>query len=226
MRCLTLLLVVLWPISGLAEEVSRSIVVSAVGSATATPDMATVSLGVAREAKTAQEAMQEVSQATAAVLETVSQAGIEDRDVQTSSLTLNPVWDQGNTRPPAVRGYSAATMLSIRVRDLDILGGLLDAVVGEGANRLNGLFFGIAETDALEDAARADAVERARSKAETLAQAAGVELGAVQTISEGGGGSAPAPIMRGAAMEAASMPIASGELDIRVAVTVTFAIAD
>lgn len=226
MRCLALLMVVLWPLASLAEEAARQIVVSAVGSASATPDMATVSMGVRREAQTAEEAMQGVAEATAIVLEEVSEAGIDARDVQTSSLMLNPVWDQGNTRPPAIRGYAAETMLSIRVRDLENLGTLLDAVVGGGANRLNGLSFGIAASDDIESEARADAVRRARAKAETLAAAAGVELGPIQSISEGGGGGAPAPMMRGAMMEASAMPIASGELDIRVSVTVVFGISD
>ena len=74
--------------------------------------------------------------------------------------------------------------------------------------------------------ARADAVARAAEKAETLASAAGVALGPVQMISEGGAVSAPAPMMRGAMMEAAAVPIASGELTIRVTVTATFAISD
>ena len=226
MRCFVLLLVVLWPVVSAAEEVPRQIVVNAVGMASATPDMATVSLGVMREEATAAEAMQAVSAATASVLEEITGAGIEARDVQTSSLNLNPVWDQGSTRTPAIRGYSASTMLSVRVRDLDNLGTLLDAVVGEGANQLNGLSFGLSETDEAESEARADAVGRARAKAETLAAAAGVELGPIQSISEGGGGGAPAPMMRGAMFEASDMPIASGELDIRVSVTVVFGIAD
>ena len=226
MRCLALLMVVFWPLASLAEELPRQIVVSAIGAASATPDMATVSIGVMREAETAKEAMQGVGEATAAVLEEIAEAGIEPRDVQTSSLMLNPVWEQDGTRTPAIRGYSAATMLSIRVRDLENLGNLLDAVVDQGANRLNGLSFGIADTDAVESEARTDAVKRAREMAETLAAAAGVDLGAIQSISEGGGGGAPAPMMRGAMMEAADMPIASGELDIRVSVTVVFEISD
>jgi uncharacterized protein YggE len=188
--------------------------------------MATLSLGVMREASTASEAMQAVSEATSSVLDEITDAGIEARDVQTSSLTLNPVWDHGNSRPPSIRGYAASTMLSVRVRDLGELGLLLDAVVGDGANQMNGLSFGIADSEAIEHEARADAVRQARAKAETLATAAGINLGPIQSISEGGGGSAPAPLMRGAMLEASAMPIASGELDIRVGVTVVFGIAD
>ncbi len=221
-----LLLVVFWPFAVLAEETPRQIVVSATGSVEAAPDMATVTLGVSQNARTASQAMSDVSEATASVLARISEAGIDDRDVQTSSLNLNPVWDHGNERPPQVRGYVASTTLSVRVRALDDLGGLLDRLIGDGANTLNGLTFGIAETDQLETAAREDAVRQARAKAETLANAAGLVLGPVQTISEGSRVSAPAPLMRGAMMEAAAVPVAAGELQIRVSVTMEFAIAE
>lgn len=219
-----LLMVVFLPCVVLAEEAPRQIVVTATGLTQGAPDMATVMLGVSREARTATQAMEAVSAAAASVLVTISDAGIEDRDVQTSSLSLNPVWDHGNSRPPQVRGYIASTSLNVRVRDLDGLGRLLDGVIGDGANTLNGLTFGIEDTTELESAARADAVTKAHAKAKTLAAAAGIELGPVQTIAEGGGGGAPAPMMRGAMMEAASVPVAAGELDIRVSVTVAFAI--
>lgn len=180
-----LLMVVFLPFAALAEETPRQIVVSATGTVEAAPDMATVTLGVTRDARTASQAMADVSEATAAVLASIADAGIEDRDVQTSSLNLNPIWDRGNERPPQVRGYVASTTLSVRVRALDDLGGLLDRLIGDGANTLNGLTFGTADSDPLEQAARADAVRQARSKAETLASAAGLALGPVQTIAEG-----------------------------------------
>ncbi len=221
-----LLLVVFFPFATLAEETPRQIVVSATGSVEAAPDMATVTLGVSRNARTASQAMSDVSAATSTVLDRIAEAGIESRDVQTSSLNLNPVWDHGNARPPQVRGYVASTTLTVRVRALDDLGGLLDQLIGDGANTLNGLSFGISETGPLEDEARARAVRQARAKAEVLADAAGVVLGPVQTISEGGRVSAPAPMMRGAMMEASAVPVAAGELEIRVSVTMEFAITE
>ena len=223
MRILSVLLVALWPAWALAQDEAPRIIVTATGSASAVPDMATVSLGVEREAVTASQAMDEVAAAANAVMEKIQAAGIETRDVQTSSLNLNPVWDQGNGRP-RIRGYSASTMLTVRVRDLDMLGGLLDSVVSEGANTLNGLSFGFGDAAPLETAARSDAVAKARQKAETLATAAGVTLGPVQTISEGDIGGGPVPMFRTMAMEAAPMPVAEGELDVRVSVTVVFAI--
>ncbi|MDJ0639578.1 MAG: SIMPL domain-containing protein [Paracoccaceae bacterium] len=227
MRAFILLLVVFLPNLLHAEEPLRQIIVSATGSVSAAPDMATVRVGVTHEARTASDAMRGVSDAAAAVLADIEAAGIAARDVQTSSLTLNPVRDRrNNTERPGIRGYSASTMLTVRVRDLDSLGGLLDIVVGDGANTLNGLTFSIAEPEPLQDLARADAVRRANAKAQTLADAAGVTLGPLQSISEGGGAGAPQPMMRGAVMEAAAVPVAAGELDVQVSVTLVYAIGD
>ena len=174
----------------------------------------------------AAEAMRGVSVGAASVLENIASAGVEERDIQTSSLNLNPVWDHGNNRVPQIRGYVASTQLAVRVRDLEGLGQLLDAVVGEGANTLDSLEFAISDPEPLRDAARADAVRKARAKAETLANAADVSLGPVQSISEGGGARAPQPMMRGAMMESAAVPVATGELDVQVSVSMVFAIAD
>lgn len=225
MRLVALLFVILSPLCAQANETVPQIVVTGTGQASAEPDMATVFLGVAREARTASAAMAEANEAAASVLGTLQQAGIAPRDVQTASINLSPVWDQSNAQPRQIRGYVASNDLTVRVRDLDGLGTLLDKVVGDGANRLNGLSFAIAETGELEDAARAAAVADARNKAETLATAAGVGLGAVLTISEGGGLAQPSPMMRGTMMEAA-VPIAAGEVDVRVSVTVVYSIKD
>ncbi|MEO0916337.1 MAG: SIMPL domain-containing protein [Pseudomonadota bacterium] len=221
-----LLLVVFLPGLAAAEDQIRQIVVTGVGSVSAVPDMATVTLGITHEAPTAKEAMAELSKTTTAVLGRIADFEIAESDVQTSSLNLNPVWDQGNTRPPRIRGYMASGMLSVRVRELDTLGGVLDGVTEEGANRLNSLVFGISDTDTLEVQARRSAVASALAKAETLASAAGVGLGPIQLIEENTGGGLPAPTARGAFMESASVTIASGELELQIRVTITFAIAE
>ena len=211
-----------------ADDRSREIIVNGNGVARAAPDMAIIRIGVSREARTASQAMAEANAAASAVLDNIKANGVEDRDVQTASISLSPVWDHSNNRRPQVRGYVVSNDLSVRVRHLDNLGQLLDALVADGANTMNGLRFAIAETEGLEAAARADAVKNARSKAETLAAAAGVALGPVQEIREGGAVATPQPMMRGAMMEAdaAGVPVAAGELDIRVNVNVVFAISD
>lgn len=206
-----------------AQEERREIIVTGEGVVSAQPDMAVISLGVSHEARTAGEAMERTSQAMNEVLTTLADAGIEARDIQTSSVSLSPRWDhsQRDTRPRVV-GYVAANGLRVRVRDLDALGGILDNVIGSGANQMNGLSFALGDPRPAQDAARAAAVQDARAKAEVLAEAAGIELGPIRRISEGsfvspGGGT----MMRDMAMEAA-VPIASGEVDTRVSVTVIF----
>ena len=211
-----------------AENESRQIIVSGEGVVRAAPDMATVSIGVSREARTAGDAMADASRAMVSVIAAVESAGIEERDMQTANIGLSPRYQHSNDgRPPHITGYVASNTLVVRVRELGDLGGLLDAVVADGANTLNGLSFGIAETGTLESAARAAAVVDASSKAQELAEAAGVVLGPVMTITEGGGGVNPQPMMRGAMMEAAmDVPVATGELDIRARVTVVYGIAE
>lgn len=225
MRKYVILICLLWPALGFAEEPTRQITVTGTGVVSAVPDMALVRLGVTREARTASQAMSAASEAVAAVLEKIAQAGVAPKDVQTASLGLSPVWDRGNTSPPRVRGYMASNNLTVRVRDLNGLGALLDGLIADGVNSLNGLSFSIAEPGPLQTEARAAAVRDARAKAETLADAAEVTLGPVLTINEGSGSVAPAPMMRGAMMEASAVPIAEGEVDVRVTVNVAYGIS-
>lgn len=225
MRICALLLCLLYPLSGYSEEVSRQIIVTGAGIVSVTPDMAVVQLGITREARTASEAMAGTNDAAARVLAQMQAAGIEAKDMQTSEINLSPVWDQSNSRPPQVRGYVASNNLTVRVRDLAGLGSLLDALIADGVNSLNGLSFSVAETGPLETQARAEAVRDARAKAETLAKAANVALGPVLQISEGGDQFAPSPMMRGAMMDSA-VPIAAGEVDVSVSVTVVFGIGE
>lgn len=222
MRHLTLLLIVFWPSVSFAQDQLRQIVVSATGSVAAVPDMATVSFGVYREANTAAVAMATAGEATQDVLSALAAAGVDERDIATRSISLNPVWDQPGARPREARGYAASNSLEVRARDLGELGALIDTVLDAGANQMNGLRFGVSDADVLEQAARADAVRRAKQRAETLAEAAGITLGQVQTISEGAVG--PAPMMRGAMMESSAVPIAAGEMDIQVTVSIVFSI--
>lgn len=224
MRICALLICLLFPFSAIAQDAPRQIVVTGTGTVSAVPDMAVVNLGVTREAPAAAQAMREASEAARRVLDQISDAGIAPRDVQTSGINLSPVWDHSNDRRPQVRGYVASNDLTVRVRDLAVLGGVLDAVVSDGANTMNGLTLTVADPGPLEAEARSAAVRDARDRAETLATAAGLTLAEVVQISEVGSPGEPVPMMRGAMMEAA--PVAAGEVDIRIDVTVTFGIAE
>ena len=223
---LTLVLTVL-PLSAASDD-ARIITVVGEGRASTEPDMATVTLGVTREARTASEAMNAASEALSKVLKDVESAGIEPRDVQTSSISLSPRWDHSKSNaPPRVTGYVASNTLAIRVRDLDQLGGLLDQVIGSGANTMHGLSFGVANPRPLEDEARAMAVKDAVAKARLLADSAAVTIGPVQSINEVAHQTPGIPFAQGRAMmESSAVPVAAGEIDIRVSVTMVFLIAD
>ena len=213
--------------SALADE-GRLIAVPGEGRVAARPDMATVSLGVRREDRQAGAAMRAASEAGAAVLATLAEAGVDDGDVQTTRIGLDPRYQHSNDgSPPRITGYVASNDLVVRVRDLEGLGAILDALVVDGANSFSGIRFGLSEPDEAEAEARAAAVADALARAETLAGAAGVTLGPLMSLDEAGlGGPVPQPIMRGAMMEAASVPVAEGEVEVTVRVTATFAIED
>ena len=202
-----------------------TITVTGEGIVAAVPDLATVSLGVTMQGDTAAAAMAAGNTALQAVLERLKAAGIEDRDLQTSNLSLNPNWQSGDgTTAPVIVGYIASNILSVRVRDLDKLGAVLDAVVTDGANTLNGISFGLADPDPVLDEARGEAVADARGRAELLVGAAGVKLGRILSIAESGGMMPmPAPMFR---LEAASdaVPVAGGEVGMSASVTITYEI--
>jgi len=207
----------------LAQDVARTISVNGVGVVQAEPDMAVINLGVTRNARTAAAAMDATSLATSKVLDAITDAGVAPIDVQTSSVNLSPRWDHTKNGPPVLAGYIASNTLTLRVRDLTNLPQVLDAVVGTGANSMNGLTLTVAEPRPLEDEARQLAVRDARAKAELLAETAGVALGGVVSIAEGGGATPPAPMMRAAVMEqATAVPIASGQVEYRISVGVVF----
>jgi uncharacterized protein len=210
----------------LAQDVPASITVSAEGHVAVSPDLATISLGVTTQGDTAAEAMNANSSALTAVLDRLRGAGIDDRDLQTSNLSLNPNWQGRNDgSAPQIVGYIASNMLTVRVRDLDKVGEVLDAVVSDGANTLNGISFGLSDPDPVMDKARTAAVVTARARATLLAEAAGVQLGQVLSISEGGGMVPAQPMYRMQAdMAASGVPVAEGEVGISANVTMVFAI--
>lgn len=226
MRVLALApLLALIALPALAEAPAATISVNGQGQVQAAPDMATISLGVTANADTAKAALDANSTALEAVIARLGAAGIEPRDIQTSNLSLGPVFDSSSPGgAQKILGYSASNMVSVRVRDVATVGSVLDASVSDGANVLNGITFGLTDSQAAEDEARRLAVADARRKAEDLAAAAGVKLGPVVQISDMGGFMPPMP-MGGMAMDAKAAPVQAGELAVATSVSVTFAIA-
>jgi uncharacterized protein YggE len=206
-----------------------ALVVSGEGESAAAPDIAEIVAGVVTQAPTAEAALAANSKAMRAVLDALAKAKVARADVQTQGLSVQPVrrpWPQQGEPPPAgpeIVGYEVANSVRAVVRDLDALGAVLDALVRAGANRLDGVSFALADATAPADEARRRAVADARRRASLYANAAGVALGRVLRIEEGG---APVfePRMARFATAAESVPTAPGTLAFHAAVRVTFAL--
>lgn len=214
-------------VPGPAAETPR-LVVTGEGQIEAAPDMAVISLGVRTDAKTAGEALAQNSVRVAAVLAGLRAAGIEARDMQTSGLSLGPQWEnyvvngEGRNR---IIGFTASNMVTVRVRDLPALGGILDKVVADGANTFNGLQFDLQDRRTSLDEARRRAVLDARRKATLYAEAAGITLGPVLGLTEQGGGGRPQPMFaREMSVASDKVPVAEGEIEISASVEIVFSI--
>ncbi len=195
---------------------------SAYGEVRTAPDMATISFGVVTEATTAAEAMSLNATRMNQVMAALRRAGIEARDVQTSGLNLSAQYDYVENQPPRLRGYQASNQVTVIINDLTRVGTTADAVVAAGVNQINGIGFGLRDPSAAENQARQIAVRNLQAKAALYAQALGVELGGIRSLSEGGGYS-PRPQVMYARAEMAdsggSTPVAAGELTVRIDIT-------
>ena len=199
--------------------------ISVTGEATVSvpPDLAQVDAGVTSDAKTAREASDANSAAMGKVLLALKGAGIEQKDYQTSRLSLQPEYAPNRQGPSPVVGYRASNRVTIRVRDVTKVANVIDTLVGAGANDLGGINFMVSQASKLLDDARTQAVADARRKAEIYAKAAGATLGAPLSISEEG--AAPRPVFHAKmAAEMAAAPVAQGEETLSVTVNVSWAI--
>ena len=153
--------------------------------------------------------------------------GVADRDIQTSGLSINPRYNyEKNRSNPEIIGYTAANTVTVRLRDLEKAGAVIDQTVQSGANSLGGISFTFSEPQPLYDAARRDAVLQAKARAQLLADAAGVKLGRLLTIQDGYV-SAPGPRDMAVRMEmsaAADVPIAAGESAVTATVSLVYEI--
>lgn len=208
-----------------AHDNQRQITVTGEGQVAAVPDMATITLGVIHEAKDARSAMDAMSDGTAKVLQMLVDLGVAPRDMQTSSLSLSPVMARRGTSasdPRKITGFVASNTVHVRLRDLDSLGQVLDAIVDNGANNFNGLRFSVQDPEPLMNLARQQAVADAMAKAQLLTQAANVSLGAVLNMSAHGGGRRQ--MLKMSASRGGAVPVAAGEVSVSASVTMVFAI--
>ncbi|HBL28884.1 MAG TPA: hypothetical protein DD490_18780 [Acidobacteria bacterium] len=216
-----------------STEPIPSLTVSADGEVRSAPDEATVRLGVSVQTKTAQEAQDQVNRIAAAVLDAVGKLGVPAAHIQTSELNLGPVYGQGRPggelQEPQIVGYQASNVVSIQIVELDKIGPVIDAGLGAGANRLEGVTFGLRNDRPARTAALRQAVEEARAKAETLAAGLQVRLVRILEVTEGGIAVTPQPFFksRSMAMESAmaDTPVAAGQVGVSGSVTIRWEIA-
>ena len=196
------------------------------GQATGSPDIAFINLGVQTKGTTAKEALANNSTAMDAVIAHIKAQGVDNKDIQTSGVNLNPVQSQprpGDTQPPQITGYNANNGVTVTVRDIANVGSVLDAAVAAGANTANGVRFGLKDPAALQQTALQSAVKAARARADAIAAAGGIKVTGILAVSEEQFEQPiPRPFAAAAASAAPSTPIQPGELTVSTRVVVSF----
>lgn len=235
------ILLTAWPFHSVVDEqaaaqapstVQQTVNVSGEGRAAARPDLALLSLGVTARAGTVAEAMDQANQAIDKVRDTLRANGIDERDIQTTSISISPQFGRPpgpDGGPPPITGYLASQQLQVKVRDIGRAGKVIDDAAAAGGDRfqMQGLRFAFADPSGLQSQAREQALTRAKAKAEELARLGGLTLGAPIAINEGA--QPPTPITRAAVGgDVAALPtpaptgISPGELEVVVTVQVSY----
>ncbi len=200
--------------------------VSGTGTVTVTPDIAVINLGVEVRAQTVAAAREGAAKALEAMRATLKRDGIEDRDVKTQGLRINPEYASRPTSQPTIIGYVVSNDVSIKVRQLDDASKVLDNAVLAGGDsvRVNGISFEVDQPEKYHAQARELAVKDARERADALAKLAGVELGKPRTINEFSGPSSPVPALArsGAGLADTATPISPGESEVAVQVSIVY----
>lgn len=210
----------------------NGITVTGTGKTTAKPDLAQIQLGISTLAPTVQAARDQAATALDAMIATVKANGVDDKDIQTQQFSIQPEYDYRNDQQ-TLRGFRINNVVSVKLRDIDKTSKVVDDAVQAGGNdtQIQGIFFTIDNPDDLKQQARQKAVEDAKQKAQTLADAAGVKVGDALQISESGymppiydARSAFAGDMAAPSAAQPETPIQPGELDVSVDVSVTWSI--
>jgi len=211
-----------------ATPPNRSITVVGMGKAYGTPDVANVTIGVETSDESVQKAVDDNAAKMTDIIAALKDLGIAGKDIQTSNFS---VWAEREPQRLEVEGaegpvtYRVNNQVSVKVRDLGLLGDVLDQVVAAGANNIYGIGFSVDDPTDLQAEARANAVEDARARAESLAELNGVQVGDVLSISEVITGAGPVYERAAAAVPyGAGAPIEPGELEVQMSVQITYAI--
>lgn len=207
-----------------SQSEAPGVTVSGSGSVFGEPDVALITLGVDANAESVGDAREQAASSMDAMLNALKDGGVAENDIQTQRFSVQPQYDFSGNKQELI-GFTVSNIVTAKVRSIDDTGDLVDAAVTAGGNlaRVESLSFTIDDPSALEEQARRDAMAEARSKAETLADAGGIELGAPISISETGGPT-PIPFAAGELRQAAdtSTPIETGQLEVQVSVQVVY----
>jgi hypothetical protein len=200
--------------------------ISATGEVTRVPDLAIISAGVQTLRPTATAAIEQNAAAMERVRAALKRAGIEDKDIQTSSINLNPEYQYNQNQPPRLTGYRASNNVNVKFRDLKRTGAILDALVAEGANQISGPNLTIDKPESALDEARTKAIANGRARADLYARALGMRVVRLLSVSEGGGYAVPppTPVMMMAERSAglADTKIDPGTQQLQVSVSMSF----
>lgn len=197
--------------------------VSATGTTARTPDLALIEAGVVTTAPTAAEAMAQNAGRMGTVLAALRKSGIAERDIQTAAIALSPQYRYVQNEAPVVTGYQASNQVSIRFRDIAKSGPVLDLLVRQGANNISGPTLTLDKPEAAMDEARRDAVARAKARAALYAEAAGLRVDRILSISEGDATPLPPqPIVMRAMAAKADSEVVPGEQQVNATITVRF----
>jgi uncharacterized protein YggE len=209
----------------MSDENLNQIRVVGSASITTSPDIATVQIGVQTFNSELEAAIDENNRKSEAIQTALRQQGVEEKDIKTSSFNVYPQRDYQNNKPDVIVGYQVDNTVSAVIRDLDSVGKTLQAAIDAGANNIYGISFSLDDPRPFEDEARVKAIEDAREKAESMAEAAGIKLGKVLSINEISGSSpAVARAEYDEAVYKAEVPIQPGELELTMSVEVVFEI--
>ena len=206
----------------------RTLSINGSGTVTLKPDIAYINIGVQTEGKSAKEAVASNNQQSQKLFDALTSAGIAEKDIQTSNFSIYPRQEYDNQgQPTGVVTYVVDNTVNVTVRNLEEIGTILDAAVQAGANNIYGIQFDVENREAAQQQAMTLAMDNAKERAEVLAKAAGVELGAVQTIQTYLGGSSPVPYQKtvmAADSVSSSVPVSPGEMQIMVDVSIVYEI--
>ena len=201
-----------------AERTDKLVTVTGEATVADHPDMALIRIGVTSQGKNARAASDANAREMTVVL-TIKETGVADKDIQTTSLSLQPQYDPNKTGAARLIGFAANNQVTVKIRDIGQLPTILDRAISAGANEMSGIEFVVSEQSKLLDKARTEAIEDARRKAELYATAAGMKVGRVMSISEEGTVPPPRAFQ---AMRAGAAVVAPGEQTLRAVVTVSY----